>query len=63
MLEASTSGPIYGIPNISKNGNGYREEAMVMINFDGYKNAYQDHFIIHELNHVIELYFCNNYTK
>lgn len=44
----------YIAPNAIENGLTYDEHSLFVINFD-YENKYQDHYIVHELNHVFEL--------
>ena len=53
MAYMKTSGLTYVSPNITKNDDGYSIAAKVVISFDD-KDT-QDHFIIHELNHLYEL--------
>ena len=41
-------------PNYVKTENGYKTSSILAVNFDDPDNAYLDHTIVHELNHVME---------
>lgn len=45
----------YIAPNIKKNNGTYDEHSLFVINFDNYTEC-KDHYIVHELNHIFELY-------
>ena len=47
--------------NIVQEADGYSLLPMVVINFDHYDASYIDHFIVHELNHLFEMYLHQVY--
>ena len=62
----SSSNNTFLSPNFTKDENGYKESSFIIINMDMYKDFYRDHFIVHELNHLLELslsFATSNYYK
>ena len=42
-------------PNVTKEEDKYKESSFIIINMDTYNDLFKDHFIVHELNHLLEL--------